>query len=62
MLTATVQAIQTALTAAGDYAGPIDGNFDINTDEAVRRYQAAHGLTQDGVVGRNTARALGVAL
>lgn len=62
MDTAKVAAIQKALHAKGVYDGPASGNFDLATDEAVRKYQAANNLVEDGVVGRNTAAALGVQL
>lgn len=58
----TVGAIQRALGAAGFYAGAPSGNFDVATDDAVRRYQAANGLVEDGMVGQNTAARLGVTL
>jgi len=35
--------------------------YDETLDEAVRRFQARHGLKQDGVVGRRTLEALNVA-
>ncbi len=38
--------------------GTIDGIFGANTLQAVRDFQAEHGLTVDGVVGPNTWRAL----
>ena len=60
MLVAVVKQIQQALAAAGLDPGPIDGEYRDKTDEAVRAYQARHGLVEDGVVGRDTAKALGI--
>ena len=57
-----VKAIQEALADAGCKPGPIDGVFGTSTDAAVRRYQRAHGLTVDGVVGPITAGRLNVNL
>ena len=57
-----VKAIQEALAGAGCEPGPIDGVFGKSTDAAVRRYQRAHGLTVDGVVGPVTAGRLHVNL
>ena len=57
-----VKAIQEALAGAGCKPGPIDGVFGRSTDAAVRRYQRAHGLTVDGVVGPVTAGRLNVNL
>ena len=57
-----VKAIQKALANAGCKPGPIDGVFGKSTDAAVRRYQRAHGLTVDGVVGPVTAGRLNVKL
>jgi hypothetical protein len=57
-----VKAIQEALASAGCKPGPIDGVFGRSTDAAVRRYQRAHGLTVDGVVGPVTAGRLNVNL
>jgi len=37
----------------------VDGNFGANTAHAVRVFQRANNLHADGVVGQNTARALG---
>jgi hypothetical protein len=62
MDTAIVATIQRGLQAAGFLTGDPTGNFDVATDDAVRRYQAANGLVEDGVVGRNTAAKLGVTL
>jgi peptidoglycan hydrolase-like protein with peptidoglycan-binding domain len=36
----------------------IDGVFGSGTESAVRRYQQAHSLKNDGIVGRNTWRSL----
>jgi hypothetical protein len=57
-----VKAIQRALADAGCKPGPIDGEFGQSTDAAVRRYQRAHGLIVDGVVGPITAGRLHVNL
>ena len=40
------------------YAGPIHGQLDAATDDAVRRFQADHGLAVDGAPGPDTRRAL----
>ena len=53
-----VAALQFLLTKHGFSPGGIDGGFGSNTDSAVRRYQAAHGLTADGIVGPATLGAL----
>lgn len=50
---ADVARLQGLLTAAG-YPLEQDGIFGRQTREAVRAYQAAHGLTVDGMVGQQT--------
>jgi Putative peptidoglycan binding domain len=39
---------------------PADGRFGPGTLQAVEEFQAAHGLLPDGVVGRDTWKALGI--
>lgn len=38
----------------------VDGDFGPQTEAAVTAFQEANGLTRDGIVGRNTYRALGL--
>ena len=54
--------LQRALTTAGYDAGTPDGTFGQNTEEAVVAFQQASGLSPDGVVGPETAAALGSAV
>lgn len=46
-----VQYLQQLLENAGYSPGEADGEFGPNTEEAVRSFQAASGLSADGVVG-----------
>ncbi|GAB3745183.1 hypothetical protein GCM10027598_81320 [Amycolatopsis oliviviridis] len=50
--------LQRALNAALDAGLELDGRFGANTTAAVKRYQGAHGLSADGIVGPNTWAAL----
>lgn len=53
-----VTRLQKALCALGYYSGSADGSFGEMTEEAVKTYQAAKGLTVDGVAGRATLRSI----
>ncbi len=50
--------IQTALTKAGYYNGPVDGKIGANSRKAIRKFQTDHGLKVDGVPGAQTQGAL----
>ena len=52
--------LQSALQYEGFDPGGIDGDFGINTFWAVQDFQRDRGLYEDGVVGVNTAIALGL--
>ncbi len=56
----TVTALQAQLKARGFDPGPVDGDFGPGTEQAVRAFQQAHGLEVDGIVGVQTASALGL--
>lgn len=49
-----VKELQTRLTEMGYDCGAIDGKFGNKTFAAVKEFQRKHGLTDDGVVGRQT--------
>jgi murein L,D-transpeptidase YcbB/YkuD len=50
----TTREIQEALKNAGFYQGNVDGKTGPQTKEAIREVQRVHGLTDDGVVGKQT--------
>lgn len=54
----TIKQIQCLLEYLGYDPGPIDGANGPNTEDAVRAFQAAEGLTKDGVAGTQTCKAL----
>jgi peptidoglycan hydrolase-like protein with peptidoglycan-binding domain len=56
-----IRQLQSELDTLGCDAGPTDGELGPDTDAAIRRFQAAAGLTVDGIVGVNTRNALGEA-
>lgn len=53
-----VRALQLLLTGRGCSCGSADGVFGDKTNAAVRAYQKAKGLTQDGIAGANTMGSL----
>lgn len=53
-----VKELQQALARAGFNPGAVDGEFGPATERAVKAFQAANGLTADGVVGPKTRAAL----
>ncbi len=58
----TVRTIQTKLKRWGYLNGNVDGIFGSQTKKAVQYFQRKNGLTADGIVGKATARALGISL
>ena len=58
----TVKTIQTKLKRWGYYNGSVDGIFGSQTKSAVQYFQRKNGLVADGIVGKATARALGITL
>ena len=57
-----VKTIQTKLKNWGYYTGSVDGIFGPKTAEAVKYFQRKNGLVADGIVGKNTAAAIGISL
>ncbi|WP_168192224.1 peptidoglycan-binding domain-containing protein [Pararhodobacter marinus] len=55
----TVATLQRALAARGHYAGPITGEWDQATSEAVRRFQAPLGL-DSGILTLQAAQMMGL--
>ena len=55
-----VKALQILLIGRGYSCGKYgtDGDFGADTDKAVRKYQKANGLEQDGIAGKNTMSSL----
>lgn len=57
-----VKEIQRKLNELGFSVGNVDGIFGSKTLNAVKNFQKSRGLTVDGIVGTNTAKALGISL
>lgn len=49
-----VSKLQLRLNSIGANTQDIDGQFGDNTEQAVKNFQLAYGLTADGVVGQQT--------
>ena len=58
MTGSSVVALQQALAQLGYDAGGADGNYGSGTTQAVKEFQAAQGLTEDGVAGPATLAAI----
>lgn len=58
----TVKKIQQRLKQWGYYTGSVDGIFGSGTLAAVKSFQRKNGLKADGIVGKQTAAAMGIAL
>ena len=54
----TIKQIQALLTYLGYNPGAVDGADGANTQAAVKRFQAAEGLSVDGIAGKATQAAL----
>lgn len=55
-----VGALQFKLRSLGYFTATATGSYDINTQQAVAKYQKVKNLTADGVAGMVTLRALGL--
>ncbi len=55
-----VKEVQRRLKNWGYYSGAVDGVFGAGTKKAVIAFQQKNGLTADGVVGKETYKALGM--
>lgn len=53
-----VTALQQALKLKGYFAAPINGRYDDNTVEAVKKFQKRSGLDADGIAGNSTIKKL----
>ncbi len=55
----TVRVLQRRLAGLGFAPGPVDGRYGPRTEQAVRRFQADHGLQVDGIADPSTVARLG---
>ena len=56
-----VERLQKELSTLG-YKVPVTGNFDGDTETAVKKFQEQYNLSVDGVVGAQTGQQLAMAL
>lgn len=61
-ISAAVRTLQRRLALLGFQPGRPDGRYGDRTERAVKRFQAAHGLTVDGTAGPRTLTALAAAI
>lgn len=62
LTTSQIKTVQTKLKNWGYYTGSVDGIYGTKTKNAVIKFQKNNGLTADGIVGSQTAAALGMSL
>ncbi len=55
-----IKEVQTRLSSWGYYDGPITGELDYETKQAILEFQANNNLSQTGIVDAQTAQALGI--
>jgi peptidoglycan hydrolase-like protein with peptidoglycan-binding domain len=53
-----IKLLQERLKEFRFYQGTITGNLDLETQDAIKRFQEANGLAADGIVGLMTLHAL----
>ena len=57
-----VRTVQQKLLNWGFFSGDVDGVYGADTYRGVRRFQRHHGISEDGIVGGETARKIGITL
>jgi len=57
-----IEKVQSKLHQWGYYSGPVDGVFGQATVDAVILFQKRNGITPDGIVGPDTAKAIGITI
>ena len=62
LTTTQIKTVQQKLKNWGYYTGSVDGIYGSKTTAAVKYFQRRNGLAVDGIVGPNTAAALGMSL